>query len=368
MISIIIPTYNEKGSIPVLVERLRGALHGESYEVIFVDDSTDDTPQRLAEVHQQHPEFRYIHRENERGLATAVIRGFEAAKGDVLAVMDADLQHPPELLTEMLSQIQQGADLVLPSRFVHGGGDEGLKFHRKVISKGARLIGQLALKRVRRVTDPMSGFFMFRKSVIKNVEWNAIGWKILLEILVKGNYKKVVEVPYAFQERVADESKMSMNEQLNYLRHILRLVLSSPEDRRFYVFALVGLSGVLVNMFLFWLLNGVFHVQYSLAAFISATTAMISNFILNDKFTWPGYKQEHVASRFLKNIAVSVAGIGINLLVLYILHERAGMAAWLANLIGIFTATAWNYIINNLWTWRQRSEVSPRSMNDYGRP
>lgn len=368
MISIIVPTYNEKGNIPILAERIRGALHGESYEVIFVDDSTDDTPARLEEIANRYPEFRYIHRENEKGLATAVIRGFEDARGSILAVMDADLQHPPELLTEMLSQIQHGADLVLPSRFINGGGDKGLRFHRKVISKGARLIGQLALRKVRKVTDPMSGFFMLRKSVINKIQWNPIGWKILLEILVKGQYKEVVEVPYEFQERLEDESKMSMKEQMNYLRHVFRLVLSSPEDRRFYIFLLVGLSGVLVNLAIFQILFVLFYVSALWSGFVSALAAMTTNFILNDTFTWSGDKQGHLLGRFTKYVVVSTAGIGINLLVLYLLHTRLGMYALLANTLGILIATGWNFIMNNVWTWRQRSELAARSMNDYGRP
>lgn len=368
MISIIVPTYNEKGNIPILAERIRGALHGESYEVIFVDDSTDDTPKRLEEIATKYPEFKYIHRENQKGLATAVIRGFEVASGSILAVMDADLQHPPELLTEMLSQIQRGADLVLPSRFVNGGGDEGLKFHRKVISKGARLIGQIALRKVRKVTDPMSGFFMLRKHVIQGIKWNPIGWKILLEIIVKGHYKNIVEVPYAFQERLEDESKMSMNEQLNYLRHVFRLVLSSPEDRRFFFFVLVGLSGVLVNLAIFQILYGIVGVSVLWSGFISAVVAMVSNFVLNDIFTWSGDKHGHTAIRFLKYVVVSIIGIGINEVVLYLLHHRLGMAALPANALGILIATGWNFIINNVWTWRQRSEVAARSANDYGRP
>lgn len=368
MISIIVPTYNEKGNIPILSERIRGALRGESFEVIFVDDSTDDTPQRLAEIAHQYPEFRYIHRENEQGLATAVIRGFESAKGDILAVMDADLQHPPELLTEMLSQIQRGADLVLPSRFMNGGGDRGLPFHRKVISKGARLIGQIALHSVRKVTDPMSGFFMLRKSVLKGIQWNPIGWKILLEILVKGHYKNVVEVPYEFQERLQDESKMSLKEQLNYLRHVSRLVWSSPEDRRFFLFVLVGLSGVLVNLAVFQTLFGVLGLSAMWSGLLSALVAMTSNFILNDTFTWPGDKQGHALARFSKYVVVSTVGIGINLAVLYILNTRLGLYALLANTVGILIATGWNFIMNNVWTWRQRSELATRSMNDYGRP
>lgn len=353
MISIIIPTYNEKANIPVLADRIRGALNGESYEVIFVDDSTDDTPIVLEQVAKQHPEFRYIHREREKGLATAVIRGFEAARGDILAVMDADLQHPPELLTEMLAHIQRGAELVLPSRFVNGGGDKGLKIHRKLIAKGARAISQLALRRVRKVTDPMSGFFMLRKHVLRGITWNPIGWKILMEILVKGNYTEVVEVPYEFQERYGDESKMSFQQQVNYLRHVYRLIVSSPEDRRLFLFLLVGISGVVVNLLVFELFYAGFKLSALWSGFSSALVAMTSNFLLNDTFTWPGEKQGNALIRYFKYVLVSTIGIGINLLTLYLLHSRSGLHALASNVLGILVATGWNFGMNSIWTWRE---------------
>lgn len=368
MISVIIPTFNEKGNIPVLVERIRGALNGESYEVIFVDDSTDDTPDTLEKVARRHPEFRYIHRKGEKGLATAVIRGFQAAKGEILAVMDADLQHPPELLAEMLAQIQCGADLVLPSRFVDGGGDKGLRLHRKFVAKGARLIAQTALKRVRKATDPMSGFFMLRKHVLRGIEWNPIGWKILMEILVKGHYENVVEVPYEFQERHDNESKMSLQEQVNYLRHVVRLVSASPEDRRLILFLLAGLSGVAVNLIAFELFYAVMKNSALWSGFFSALIAMTSNFILNDTVTWAGDKLGHVWIRYLKYVLVSTIGIGINLFILFLLHSRAGVPALLSNIMGIFIATGWNFGINSIWTWKRGSEVTAHSMNDYGRP
>ncbi|GAX91136.1 glycosyltransferase [Effusibacillus lacus] len=353
MISIIIPTYNEKANIPILSRRIRGALNGEAYEVIFVDDSTDDTPAVLAEISGRYPEFRYIHRERETGLATAVIRGFEEAKGEILAVMDADLQHPPELLTEMLASIQRGAELVLPSRFLSGGGDKGLRFHRKVVAKGARLIAQLALKRVRRVTDPMSGFFMLRRHVLHGIEWNPIGWKILIEILVKGQYSSVAEIPYEFQQRQGEQSKMSLREQINYLRHVYRLVRNSPEDRRLFMFLLVGLSGVAVNLFSFGILYSITRFSALWSGFLSSLFAMTSNFLLNDTFTWPGDKLGSAIVRYIKYVLISTVGIGVNLVTLYLLHSRFGVNALASNAIGIAVATGWNFGMNSIWTWRE---------------
>lgn len=368
MISVIIPTYNEKGNIPALVKRIRGALIGETYEVIFVDDSTDDTPEVLQTVAGRYPEFRCLHRDHERGLATAVVRGFETARGEVLAVMDADLQHPPELLPEMLKQIQRGADLVIPSRFLNECGGQGLRLHRRIMAKGAKLIGQAALRRVRKVSDPMSGFFMLRRHVLQGIEWNPVGWKILMEILVKGEYEHVAEIPYEFQKRHDDESKMSLQEQWNYLRHVCRLVASSPEDRRLFLFLFVGMSGVPVNLFAFEIFYVLARFPALWSGFLSASVAMTSNFILHDTFTWPGEKQGLALVRYLKYVVISTAGVGINLFTLYVLHTRFGIHALLSNAIGILAATGWNFGMNSLWTWRQSAKVAAHSMNDYGRP
>lgn len=365
MLSIIVPTYNEKDNVITVVERVAAALYGQEYELLFVDDSTDQTVEILEEQSRVHPEVRYIHRENDRGLATAVVRGFQEATGDVLAVMDADLQHPPELLVDMLREIRASADLVIPSRFVPGGSDGGLRWHRKIISKSARMIGQLALHRVRAVTDPMSGFFMVKKSVVRNIDWNVIGWKILLEVIVKGEYAKVTEIPYAFQERLGNESKMSGREQINYLRHVTRLVQGSQEDRRFVLFALVGLSGVVVNMLVFQMLMMI-GAPAMWAGLFSALTAMTSNFFLNDAYTWPGEKQGRASTRFVKFGVVSSFGIVISQTVLFLLHVKLGMPALFSNAMGIVIATGWNFLMNQSWTWRQ-AEASSDSAKRYGR-
>ena len=223
-LSIVVPTYNERENVVRLAGCLADVMKDRSYELIFVDDSTDDTPFILDKLAASNPRVRCMHRTNERGLGTAVVKGFEACRGHIVAVMDADLQHPPELLPMMLKVIDSHADIVIPSRFIPGGGDGGLNLFRKTISGTARYMGKVLLKPLRRIADPTSGFFMFKKEVIEGVNLEPVGWKILIEVLIKGHYLNVAEIPYHFEARKIGESKMSLKEQLNYVRHVIKLL------------------------------------------------------------------------------------------------------------------------------------------------
>ncbi|MDD3269814.1 MAG: glycosyltransferase family 2 protein [Syntrophomonadaceae bacterium] len=353
-LSVVIPTYNERENVIKIAQYVEQTLRID-YEIIFVDDSNDDTPIILEHLIKSDPHVRYEHRENARGLGTAVVRGFEIARGDTIAVMDADLQHPPELLTYMFKAIESGFDIVVPSRFIPGGDDGGLNLNRKIVSATARYIGKAALKKLRPISDATSGFFMFRKDVIKGVTLRPIGWKILIEVLARGNYARVAEIPYQFMPRAAGESKMSMQEQWNYLRHLLRLISDSPEDRRFYFFAMVGLSGVFVNMFIYYILTRL-GFEVKLAGLISAMVAMLINFLLNDKITWANVGNNSVLTRGIRYIITSLFGIGINIGVLHFFYYNFKFNHILSNLIGISCAVGWNYLINNFWTWSSTGE------------
>src|SRR5262249_28215485 len=158
----------------------------------------------------QYPKLRVMRREGERGLSTAVIRGWQAARGEVLAVIDADLQHPPEVTLALWKEMERGADLAVGSRHVEGGGVSDWAFHRRLLSRGAQLLGLAFLPGVLgRVSDPMSGYFMVRRSAIARKILNPLGYKILLEVLGRGDVRRVGEVGYVFRERVEGESKVT---------------------------------------------------------------------------------------------------------------------------------------------------------------
>lgn len=222
-ISVVVPTYNESENVGNLTNQIDYALRGIDYEVIFVDDSTDNTPDAIKKVIEENPNVRMEHRETEKGLATAVLEGFKLSRGDYIAVMDADLQHPPAILRSMYAVMETGVDFCVPSRFIPGGSDGGLGPYRKLVSGVARYIGKIMLPSLRKITDPTSGLFMFRRSVIEDADLRPIGWKIMVEVLAMGNYRSVVEIPYKFQARPAGESKLSSKVTLEYLKQVAEL-------------------------------------------------------------------------------------------------------------------------------------------------
>ena len=167
MISIVVPTFNEKGNIAPLLKRIGDTLKEIDYEVIFVDDSNDETPQVIEEAAKTDKHVRLFHRENEKGLATAVVKGFSLAEGDFVACMDADLQHPPEVLLDMYAAMLAHADMAIPSRLIPGGSDGGLDLVRKIISGSARYMAKIILPCLRGISDPTSGLFMVKRELLQ---------------------------------------------------------------------------------------------------------------------------------------------------------------------------------------------------------
>jgi dolichol-phosphate mannosyltransferase len=232
-LSIIVPCFNEGNNVRTLAYKITENLQVLPcrYEIIFVDDSRDNTPAILQELKEEFFEISYIYREHERGLGTAVVTGFANSRGDKIIVMDADLQHPPELLPKIIAQLATH-DIVIPSRFIAGGSGGGLNLFRRFVSWLARKLGQVFIKKLRHISDCTGGYFGLKRQVISNVQLNPIGWKILIEILVKGHYISVHEVPYEFNARDEGDSKMSLKEQWNYLRHIVALVIYNFKSKK----------------------------------------------------------------------------------------------------------------------------------------
>ncbi len=362
MLSLVIPVFNEKDNIGELIRRVEESLQDYSYEIIFVDDSDDDTPAIISQFARKDQRIKLIHRENKSGLSSAVICGFEYAEGDILAVMDGDLQHPPEMLSKMMKEIGQGADLVVPSRFIPGGSDGGLNWFRKLVSATARYIGKILIKSLRRASDHTGGMFMLRREVIKGKQLNPVGWKILMEILVMGNYQTLVEIPYAFSSRNLGQSKLNLKVQLQYLWHIITLLKRSESDRRFYVFCLVGGSGVIVDMLIFALLSYRFAgMSVNARAVISALIAMASNYTLNNLFTWKeiaavkfDYKVFLInVRRFSRYLIVSSFGIFIKSITLFLLYYFLHIDKYWGNFTGIVCASFSNYFLSKFWVWKE---------------
>ena len=232
-LSLVIPTYNEAHNIQELVDALRLVLTakvGNAFELIVVDDdSPDGTWQTAGKIACTDPRVIVLRRTGERGLATAVVRGWQVAQGEVLGVIDGDLQHPPAVAGELWLEMERGADLAVASRRVEGGGvDERWKIWRRIASRGAQLIGIALLPgATRKVSDPMSGFFLVHRSVVECITLSPRGFKILLEVLGRTRPRQVAEVGYVFGPRQTGASKATARVFWDYLLHLLRLRFAS---------------------------------------------------------------------------------------------------------------------------------------------
>lgn len=371
-LSLAIPTYNEGRNIEPLIARLVAlldrALPGD-YELIIVDDDSPDlTWQTALALTAVYPQLRVVRRQGERGLSSAVIRGWQVAQGSILGVIDADLQHPPEVLLELLAALRQGADLAVGSRHVSGGGVSEWSLTRRVLSRGAQTVGLLLLPRVvGRVSDPMSGYFMVQREAIAGPLLNPKGYKILLEVLGRGDIDTIAEVGYVFQERQEGASKVTGRQYLDYIHHLLRLRaggrLSQLHQRfptqRFVRFGLVGLSGVVVDMVILYLLHSTLGLPLTRSKIFAAEVAILNNFVWNDAWTFADVSQLQKGwsarlKRLLKFNLVCLAGLVLNVLVLNVVYNLVFGQRWayLANLVAIAIVTFWNFWLNLKLSWR----------------
>ncbi|MEB3219089.1 MAG: glycosyltransferase [Nostocales cyanobacterium 94392] len=374
LFSLVIPTYLEAGNINKIVRTLTSLLDENipgDYELIIVDDNSPDGTWEVAfSMMSEFPQLRVMRRENERGLSSAVIRGWQNARGRVLGVIDGDLQHPPHILLQLLKAIEK-YDLAVASRHVEGGGVSSWSFMRRLLSRGAQMLGLLILPQVTgKVSDPMSGYFMVRRNCVENITFNPIGYKILLEVLGRGRVKGIAEVGYVFCERQDGESKVSWKHYLDYIRHLLRLRFSSEAVEklsqrwnfpigRFIRFGLVGLSGVFVDMTILYLLSdpNTLALPLTRSKIIAGEIAIFNNFLWNDAWTFAdvavqqkGLKQR--LKRFLKFNIICLAGLVINVLVLNLIFNFVISNRYIANLIAIAVATVWNFWVNLKLSWR----------------
>lgn len=227
-LSIVIPTFNEARNVEPLVRELTQLLEprlGAGFELIVVDDdSPDGTWQAALALSAHHPRLRVVRRRGERGLATAVVRGWQVARGEVLGVMDGDLQHPSEVNLELLSAIEAGADLAVASRHVAGGGVSDWRLRRRVLSRGAQLLGLTLARGVfSQLSDPLSGYFMLRRSLLADVTLSPLGYKILVEVIGRTRPRQLTEVGYVFRERNEEQSKVTWRVYVDFVRQLARL-------------------------------------------------------------------------------------------------------------------------------------------------
>ena len=356
-VSIVVPTYREAQNIPHLIARLRALrdTHELELEVLFMDDmSRDGSVEAVAEAGLDWA--RIVEREGARGLSQAVIEGFRLARHPVLVCMDCDLSHPPEKIPQMVLALASGQEFVIGSRYVPGGStDDDWGFLRWLNSRVATLLARPLTD----TRDPMSGFFALRKADFDRARHlNPVGYKIALELIVKCGFANVGEVPIHFSDRVHGSSKLNLKEQLRYIQHIRRLYLHEfANAMHFLQFMIVGASGVAVNLAMLSLLLA-FGVREPLALAGGIAVSVVSNFLLNRRFTFSYARARNVWTQFLGFLGASSIGMAVNYLVaLYlvrqILPDRPG-SVQLAALAGIACGMLFNFLGNRYVVFRKR--------------
>jgi dolichol-phosphate mannosyltransferase len=366
-LTVIVPTRNEAGNVGPVVERLAAAAAGRRIEVLFVDDSDDATPDEVAEhVDAAGPVgVRLIHREpHERrgGLGGAVCEGLRQARGGWAVVMDGDLQHPPELALR-LAEIgrSRDLDLVIASRYVGGGDAGGLGSRgRGLMSAVAMVLAKAAFpRRLGLPTDPMSGLFAVRPAALDLDRLEPSGFKILMEILVRNPGLRTADVPFSMQPRQAGESKASVAEVGRFLRHLARLRFS-----RAVLFGLVGLTGLVVNTAVLWLLvERVPALPYLVAAVVATEASTAWLFLLTERLVFRGPKPGTTGSRAGRFLLLNHLALLARLPLLALLVEWWGAGVVVANLITLVLLFAVRFLVADGAIYRAR-RTGPRPAAD----
>lgn len=356
-VSIVVPTYKENQNIPHLVARIEQMMRDNDMQVelIFMDDqSRDGSAETVAAMNKDWVKF--IEREGPRGLSLAVIDGFRAASHPILVCMDCDLSHPPEKIPQMMFALGSGQEMVIGSRYVPGGStDDDWGILRWINSKVATALARPLTK----ISDPMSGFFALRKEDFNTaLALDPIGYKIALELIVKCGFINVGEVAIHFSDRIHGESKLSLREQLSYLRHVRRLYIHRFENAMYFIqFLMVGASGVVVNLAVLTLLM-LMGAANSVSLAGGIAVSLVSNFVLNRRYTFAYAKDENVWRQFAGFLVASGVGMVVNYLVaLYLVQSVLPEAVWAvyaSALAGIAAGMAFNFVGNRYVVFRKK--------------
>jgi dolichol-phosphate mannosyltransferase len=354
-VTVIVPTRNEQANIKPLLGRLDEALKGLPASVVFVDDSEDDTPQTIAAAfHQRSLDIRMVHREPEQrvgGLGGAVLEGLRSVTTSWAVVMDGDLQHPPELIPELLAAGEaEKADVVVASRHIDGGSSEGLSNRGRVwVSDASIALSKLCCpRRLKGISDPMSGYFALRPSAFDLEDLRPMGFKILLEMLARTPNLRLTERPFVFGERVSGESKATLREGVNFFVQLSRLLCSNFVSRQRAVwarglgFAAVGATGVLVNMAFTWLLAdpAALHLNYVFAAIVATQFSSTYNFAMTDTLVYRQRKRLTRFRRWAGFLFMSNLVLCIRVPAIYVLVEKFHVYYLLASTVTLFLGFA----------------------------
>ena len=357
-LSVIVPTFNERANIPLLVARLQRTLEGADWEVIFVDDnSLDGTAAAVRAIGETDLRVRCIRRIGRRGLAGACLEGMLASQARYVAVMDADLQHDETLLAGMLARLRQGdVDLAVASRYAGSGSAEGLAGRRASYSRWSTGLARRLLKVD--LTDPMSGFFMLRRAAVEELApaLSSQGFKILLDIVATSRGSlRIAELPYVFRERQHGESKLDARIVLDFLALVLAKLTGDTVSFRFLMFCFVGLTGVFIHMAALAVALDLGGLGFGAAQAAATVLAIAWNFVLNNALT---YRDQRLAgwpfiTGLLRFQIICAVGALSNVGVASWIYDY-DQDWWIAGLGGALMGAVWNYVVSAAFVWRSR--------------
>lgn len=373
-VSIILPTYNESKNIRGVLRYIQESIPKNIIaETIVVDDNSPDGTARIAEEYfhsikeKTSHTINVIKRKAKEGLSSAIINGIKESSGSTIVVMDSDFSHPPHIIPKMINVLRQtSCDIVIASRYVKGGSIRGWPFKRKFISKTATMIAKKGLGVKQQ--DPMSGFFVFKKNIIDGLKFDAIGYKILLEILVKAKGVKIQEVPYVFTDRKHGASKLDTSTVLDYCKSVWKLYRYGKsvkkEEKRPSVrflskaarFFTVGATGLAVNYLASMLFASGANVWYLHATLIGITLSITSNFVLNKYWTFEDrdFTAKTTAVQYGKFAGFSSIGALVQIGMIYYLVDGGGLPYPISLILAVGTAALSNFILNKKLTFKER--------------
>jgi dolichol-phosphate mannosyltransferase len=360
-LAVVIPTYNERENVPILLAALENTLVGTEWEVIFVDDnSPDGTAECLRRVALTNRRVRVLERIGRRGLSSACIEGMLATPAPYVAVMDADLQHDESILPKMLQRIKSdGLDVVIASRNIIGGSMGDFAQDRVWLSNLGTRVSRLVCGCA--VSDAMSGFFLVKRSFFQEVvqRLTGTGFKILVDLLASSKRPvRVGEVPYCFRNRQRGESKLDVNVELEYLFLLVDKVIGGVVPTRFVLFVLVGSLGLLIHLGILGVLYYWAHGSFMISQAIATVVAMTFNFLLNNVVTFRDRRLSGwrlLAGLFTFYLACSIGAL-INVSFAQFLFQ-SHVPWYIAGISGIAISSVWNYGVNTILTWRRRRTV-----------
>jgi len=374
-ISIIIPTYNESENIIKVLKSIAEHLPEDiATEALVIDDNSPDGTGKIVEdyINDTQNEIGYaievIHRKSKSGLSSAILDGIQHSSAETVVVMDSDFSHPPKIIPQLIEEIKvSGYDIVIASRYTKGGEVSGWSTKRKLISKGATEIAKAGLGV--NESDPMSGFFAFKRKILEGIKFDAIGYKMLLEILVKTKGAKVKEIPYTFTDRTRGSSKLDSSTMLDYVKSVWKLYryghTAKISDTRTSIrfiskagrFYTVGASGLLVNYIISLLFaDAIIDFWYIHATIIGIAVSMSSNFILNKIWTFEdrNFEVKKTLAQYGKFVGFSSLGALIQLGMVYVLVDNYQFAYSIALILAVIIAASSNFIFNKKWTFKEK--------------